>query len=198
MTSGRKLGIATIALAGTLGLSALVAPQSASPTHKEGLDRDGEQAVRMTLRVKQVNVSRTEEGQQDVLKGDGRPFGKVTINYLTPAEDIGDDEKRVSFTLFPWRGHRGRVVSGWIPVKNTIIDATPSWQKERVKLNDNPGYFRESECTLADRICDPETKINEYSGVIERFSGVLKCYYATRTCTGTIDFRGQFEPFVKD
>ncbi len=192
MSPGRKLGITTIALAGTLGLSALVAPNTASPTHKQGVDEDGRQNIKMTWWVKRIAVARNEDGQQDVLSGDGKPFGRVTINMQTPEKYIGDDEKLVSFVLFPWKGHRGRDVAGYIPVKNTIISATSSWQKERVELNDSVGVFEQQEE-------EPDgPKARRYRGRITKFSGVLKCYYASRTCTGTIAVRGWFQPFAKD
>jgi hypothetical protein len=68
-----------------------------------------------------------------------------------------------------------------------------SWQKERVEL-DGVGRFRQQE----DPGIDPELDPLRYRGEITKFSGVLKCVYATRTCKGTIAVRGWFEAYVND
>jgi hypothetical protein len=191
MTSGRTLGIAVIA---ALGLATMAAPHAASPAGSD--EEPVRQVVKMDWWVKKVRVASGEDCWQDILKGKGKPFGRVTINMCTPPEDVGSEEKRVNFYLFPWRGHHGRGVAGEIPVKNTILDATSSWQKERVEL-DGTGVFSQGECERP--LCErPEQNTKRYAGEITKFSGVLKCVYATATCEGNIAVRGWFESYVKD
>jgi hypothetical protein len=182
MSSRRKPGVATILLACAVGLS-LVTPHMASSEH---LEDSRKKPVDMTWTVKKINVSQFEGAQQDILKGVGKPFGRVTITMNTPQEDLGLEEKTVDFS-FDWKGHPKYRLQGYIPIKNTVLKQTKTWVRERVQL-DGVGEFRQFD----------QGEIPVYDGKIKKFSGVLKCYFANRTCTGEIGVRGWFLAYGND